>query len=241
MSLGTARERENLYEFAADFLKARNSKTVLDVACDDGSGTVILANGFSGRITGLDINASVVAFANSHYSTSSTTFVEGDARHMNFADMEFDAIVSFHTIEHMSGADQSLFVKEMVRILRPGGWLLIAAPDGEVWKLQGIANMQEGHIKEPSRKELEEVLKENGFVVKEAYGQWPLKKGEEFTVRRILNFLKRLDVFRLRRLLGKKVVDGLDQKTQPVVLDARVMPLGPNDKASVNVFVCKKS
>ena len=235
------RERENLYEFAVDFLRSKNPNKVLDVASDYGLGTSILAQGVSGNIVGIDINPESIALAKSQYSAPNTSFVEGDGKHMDFPDGTFDAVVSMHTIEHMGEEDQALFVKELSRVLKPEGRLLIATPDGEVWKLQGIANMQEGHIKELSRRELEEVLTKNGFKVAGAYGQFIMKPGKKFAVRRVLNFLKKLDIFRLRRLLGKKAIDGMDIKTQPVAMDDRVLPLGPNDKASVNVFVCGKS
>ncbi|MDP2598916.1 MAG: class I SAM-dependent methyltransferase [Candidatus Liptonbacteria bacterium] len=241
MSLGTTRERENLYSFAVGFLKSKNAAEVLDVACDDGTGTIILTEGFSGEIIGLDINPKAIDFAKSSYSVPNLKFVEGDGRRMNFADGTFDVIVSFHTIEHMGGDDQALFVKELRRVLKPGGSLLIATPDGEVWKLQGIAYMQEGHIKELSRKELESVLTRNGFNVAQAYGQRVLKKSGFSAIRKILNFLKKLDVFRLRRLIGKNAIDALDQGTQPVELNDEVVPLGADDKASVNVFVCQRA
>lgn len=240
MSLGTARERENLYEFAVELLKARRAGMVLDVACDYGLGTSIIADGSSAKVVGLDIESSAIALARSQYTRPNTSFVEGDARRMSFEDGMFDAAVSMHTIEHMNERDQALFVRELARVLKPEGLLIIATPDGEVWKLQGIANMQEGHIKELSRAELEQVLTENGFAVRGVHGQWPLKKNKSFAFRQFLNVLKRLDVLRIRRFLGKGTIDAVDQKTQPVSLDDNVVPLGPEDRASVNIIVCAK-
>ncbi len=241
MSIGTTRERENLYSFAADFLRSKKTDAVLDVACDDGLGTEILAKGVSGKIIGFDINPKSIELAKARYVAKNVSYAIGDARKMAYADRSFDAIVSFHTIEHMGEDDQAKFVKELARVLKPDGWLLVATPDGEVWKLQGIANMQEGHIKELSRRDFEDVLTKNGFKIAEAHGQFVLKKSGAFVARKILNFAKKMDVLRLRRLVGRKAIDTIDRGTQPVELNDAVVPLGPSDKASINVFVCKRA
>ena len=241
MSLGTLHEREKLYAFAVDFLKSKRAEAVLDVACDYGLGTKILSEGVTGVITGLDIEGEAITAANATYSAANIKFLRGDARHMEFPDGTFDAIVSFHTIEHITPQEQAAFVRELARVMKPGAPLLIATPDHEVWKLQGIANMQDGHVGELTRHELEDVLTRNGFRVVQTYGQFMLKSTETFYARRLLNVLKKLDVLKLRRLLGKKVIDNVDIQTQPVSLNDDVVSLGINDKASVNVIVCGKA
>ena len=50
-------------------------------------------------------------------------FVNGDAEHLPFADGSFDVVTcsnSFHHYPHQAHA-----IREMVRVLRPGGWLML--------------------------------------------------------------------------------------------------------------------
>lgn len=49
-----------------------------------------------------------------------------DARHLEFADESFDAVVSFSSIEHFgSAADISRAAREIGRVLRPGGYAFL--------------------------------------------------------------------------------------------------------------------
>ncbi len=240
MALNETREREKLYLLAANILKQRRIKSVLDAACGNGTGTGVLAKVLSLQIVGLDLDQELIGEANTFNSADNVKFIIGDARKTRFGAAFFDAIVSFHTIEHFGDDDQRVFLAEMKRILKNNGLLLLATPDRDVWSLQGIAGLQEDHIKELNRPETEALLAACGWKIMATYGQFILKQGR-FPLRHFLNFLKKLDTLKLRRLLGKNTIDDLDKKTQPVVLDDRVLPLGLDDKASVSVFVCRKA
>ncbi len=45
---------------------------------------------------------------------------------INFADESFDAVIAIHVLEHIQDDLQGL--KEIYRVLKPGGWALIAVP-----------------------------------------------------------------------------------------------------------------
>jgi SAM-dependent methyltransferase len=59
------------------------------------------------------------------------TFVCGDATALEFADESFDAVTMFDVLEHIP--DHERAVAEALRVLRPGGYLLVSAPN-ERWR-----------------------------------------------------------------------------------------------------------
>lgn len=53
-----------------------------------------------------------------------------DALSMSFPDASFDVATSFSTIEHIPGAEnRRAAMKEMVRVVRPGGYVVITVPN----------------------------------------------------------------------------------------------------------------
>lgn len=54
-------------------------------------------------------------------------FVEASVLDMPFADATFDAVFYHHVIEHVPDAEGSL--REIARVLRPGGWLYVGTPN----------------------------------------------------------------------------------------------------------------
>lgn len=55
-----------------------------------------------------------------------------DARSLRFATQEFDAVYSMSVVEHIEGAaGDSESMKEMLRVLRPGGLLMVTVPAGD--------------------------------------------------------------------------------------------------------------
>jgi len=230
-------ERSVLYEFARD--RVRGARRVLDCACGPGGGTNIIAVGSPGaECIGVDRDAGLVREARGKFRAPNLSFEEGNALALREPDGAFDAVVSCHTVEHFSAGNQRRLLAELRRVLAPAGTLVIATPDRDVWAALGIAGEQEDHICELTKKEFVEEVSAAGFEVLEVLGQNPLMS-ENFPLRRFLNFLKRLDVLRLRRLLGgfRRTID---KKTQPISQDASVVPLREGEKASVSVIVARR-
>jgi SAM-dependent methyltransferase len=60
----------------------------------------------------------------------------GDATRLSFADDTFDRIISISVIEHISDNGDSLAIKEMLRVLKPGGLLLLTTPVQEKFEIE---------------------------------------------------------------------------------------------------------
>lgn len=61
----------------------------------------------------------------------SATFLLQDARAMDFAREEFDVVYSMSVLEHIGGdRGDSTAIREMVRVLKPGGLLVMSVPFG---------------------------------------------------------------------------------------------------------------
>jgi 2-polyprenyl-3-methyl-5-hydroxy-6-metoxy-1,4-benzoquinol methylase len=116
------RQHEVRYAFAAQYVKA---KDVLDVACGSGIGTSFLHDIGARSVLGLDIDAGAIAFARETFPRCQ--FAESDATDMCLRDSSVDVVVSFETLEHLK--DQSKFLAECRRVLRPGGVLICSTPN----------------------------------------------------------------------------------------------------------------
>lgn len=111
----------------AEVAEIRPGQNVLDVAC----GTGVLAReaagrvGESGAVTGLDVNDGMLAVA--WQKASEIEWRRGRAEELPFDDHEFDAVISQFGL--MFFEDRRRAIREMVRVLRPGGHLAVAVWD----------------------------------------------------------------------------------------------------------------
>lgn len=114
-------------ERMADAARIEAGDRVLDVACGTGivARTVADRARPGGAVVGLDINEGMLTVA--RRKGPEVEWVEGSAEALPFDDAEFDAVVSQFGI--MFFEDRRRAIREMVRVLRPGGRLAVAAWD----------------------------------------------------------------------------------------------------------------
>jgi SAM-dependent methyltransferase len=107
-----------------DLLGVRPGARVLDVGC--GVGRLLLRLERRGcNIFGLDILRRDLLSAQRHLVDP--TLVQADGGRIPFADASFDFVTCTETVEHAANA--SLMLRELARVLRPGGRLVVSVPD----------------------------------------------------------------------------------------------------------------
>lgn len=70
----------------------------------------------------------VESLANKLKFTGAYTTDCADARTLDYADNTFDVVLSISVIEHVSGSDDSRVMKELWRVVKPGGLLILTFP-----------------------------------------------------------------------------------------------------------------
>lgn len=105
----------------------REGDRVLDVACGTGALTLAAARiaGPSGSVVGLDANPEMLAVA--RRKPAQIEWLEGKAEDLPQPDNSFDAVVSQFGIMFFDDKPQAL--REMMRVLKPGGRLAVAVCD----------------------------------------------------------------------------------------------------------------
>jgi ubiquinone/menaquinone biosynthesis C-methylase UbiE len=102
----------------ADLADARN---YLEIGCGAGAVTHFAASSLGLDATGVDLDPDQIALARRQYgSVERATFIEADAAQLQFADAQFDVVLSFMTTHHIAELDGAL--SEIRRVLRPGGY-----------------------------------------------------------------------------------------------------------------------
>jgi SAM-dependent methyltransferase len=152
-------------EHVARYLWATNlvQGEVLDVACGTGYGSRLLARAAS--VSGVDRAVEAVALARNRVNGA---FHVADVPPIPFADDCFDFVVSFETVEHIPEDEE--FVREIRRVLRPGGYVLISTPNQDVSTVDGTP-LNEWHIREYTLGSLKELLENAGLEVNDVYAQ----------------------------------------------------------------------
>ncbi|GLQ57297.1 class I SAM-dependent methyltransferase [Devosia nitrariae] len=105
----------------------REGDRVLDVACGTGALALAVAKivGPAGSVVGLDANPQMLAVA--RRKPAEIEWLEGRAEALPLPDKSFDAVVS--QFGFMFFEDKPEALREMMRVLRPGGRLAVAVCD----------------------------------------------------------------------------------------------------------------
>jgi ubiquinone/menaquinone biosynthesis C-methylase UbiE len=111
---------------------------VLEVGCGTGNISLALARRES-RVVGLDVSAPMLAAAQQHARQQclSPTWIKGEAGALPFPKNSFDGVISILALDFI--ADRPGALQEMVRVLRPGGFLVLALLNRySLWTLKRI-------------------------------------------------------------------------------------------------------
>lgn len=113
-----------LYHHVAS-LADLTGQTVLEVSCGHGGGASWITRTMHPKsYTGLDLNPEGVRFCQQQHRQKELNFVQGDAQHLPFPDDSLDVVINVEASHCYP--DFPAFLKEVARVLRPGGSFLYA-------------------------------------------------------------------------------------------------------------------
>jgi len=98
---------------------------VLDVCCGTGRQTRVLRR-IGLHSVGIDASPAMLAVAGRRIDGNATPFGRMDARCLAFADATFDAAVISLALHENDESDRLAIGRDMLRVVRPGGHLLVA-------------------------------------------------------------------------------------------------------------------
>lgn len=148
-------------------------KEVLDYGCGFGQSTAFLSR-HAKTVCGLDASAVCIDQARREFGAlTNVRFVRHSSPLLDLPSASFDAVYSNDVLEHLHPDDGLIHLREVNRILRPGGRYLLWTPpaeegpsDGTKWFFpQGYGFKPIcGHLKEYTREELVDVARRAGFA-----------------------------------------------------------------------------
>lgn len=161
--------RSAVFDRLAALSGARPGDRVLDVGCGTGYLTrrlarIVRPEAQQGSVTGVDASAGMLAQAK-HLSEPSIGYTVGTAEALDFAEESFDVVTSSLMLHHLPPELRVPALREMHRVLRPGGRLLIGEfrPPRSRLSRHFLASITHPMMLEDQRETLPALLREAGF------------------------------------------------------------------------------
>lgn len=160
--IGKLRTRDQLLDQVAELRPWRGDEAVLDIGC--GRGLMVigaakrLVAGQTGIAVGIDLWRKEDQSANTPAAARDNARIEGvadrvridtgDARALPYADGSFDVVLSHWVVHNLDSAEDRLKVlDEMLRVLRPGGVLVLADIAGSAQYRQHLKARGVSHVR----------------------------------------------------------------------------------------------
>ncbi|WP_227983465.1 class I SAM-dependent methyltransferase [Nocardia spumae] len=144
----------------ARLLERCTGATVLEAGSGEGYGANMIAD-VATAVIGLDYDTSAVAHVRAVYPR--VEMIQGNLAELPLEDATVDVVVNFQVVEHLW--DQAQFLRECLRVLRPGGELLISTPNRITFSPGRDTPLNPFHTRELNATELAELLEQAGFRV----------------------------------------------------------------------------
>lgn len=127
---------------------AGGASRILDAACGVGFDVIAMAERRQDvRFVGADLSERFLTFARARSAgLANVEFVKADARRLPFPDASFDAARIDRALQHIE--DPQAAVREIGRVVRPGGRLVACEPDWGGFLLRGVDDALEKMIAE---------------------------------------------------------------------------------------------
>lgn len=136
---------------------AKDAGALLDVGCGTGSLVrTLLTLGYDARGVDPFVRESGLA---------EPSFIAGTLERLPWEDATFATLCAFDVLEHV---DEDAALREMMRVLRPGGLMLVSVPAYRA--LWGPRDDAAGHLRRYSRRMLRAALTRHGLAVERLFG-----------------------------------------------------------------------
>jgi len=223
------------YQFALG--RMAGGERVLDAGCGTGYGSQLLLQK-AAAVVGIDNSPLAVAYAREHFAGPDIAFAQMDCQRLAFPAARFDLLVCFEVFEHME--DQDGFLTECLRVLRPGGTLILSTPNftTATVHMRSIGQSNPFHIGMLDLSSFRSVLGRH-FRRVELYGQ--RRRGN-----RLYSALRALDVFNLRlRMLPSRRRESIQRAFDVPVGEAAVPESWVIERTQLRqanqfIAICKK-
>lgn len=176
-AIGFLGRRRQVYDGLVALSGARPGDAVLDVGCGTGYFTRRAARAVApgGHVVGIDPSRPVIDHAVGR-APDNCTFEVASAQALPLADASFDVVISSLAMHHLRPADRLTALREMRRVLRPGGRLLIVDLRRQPWHMR-VANLfgvlsRHAHQHDTAG-DLAELIGQAGFRVTGTGDRWP--------------------------------------------------------------------
>ena len=173
-----------------------DERPLLDVGCGTGSlVTTLAARGR--RVIGLDQRPEGIAAARARLAEAGqhgSGFVRGNAEHLPFANGVFGGAMALDLLEHV---DDERAVRELKRVVRPNGWVLVTVPAYQA--LWSQRDELAGHRRRYTRRGLRRLLEGAGLHVESV-------RGYQFSL---------LPLVALSRLFGRRTTKTRELEDKP--------------------------
>ena len=144
---------------------------VLEAGCGEGYGAQLIRT-VARRVIALDYDELTSQHVSRAYPQLDV--LRGNLATLPLRDGSVDVVANLQVIEHLW--DQEQFLAECLRVLRPGGTLIVTTPNRLTFSPGQDTPLNPFHTRELAPSELDEMLREAGFRVDELAG---LRHGTE--------------------------------------------------------------
>jgi SAM-dependent methyltransferase len=136
----------------------RANLRILDCGCGTGNNLELL--GRYGRAFGFDLTASGLAYGK---QSGRTRLARASIAAVPFSDATFDIVTSFDVLYSLPDAVEQAAIRELYRVTRPGGWLVINVAAMEM--LRGDHSVLSHEVRRYSRASLSRLVTGAGFTL----------------------------------------------------------------------------